>query len=194
MVRRLLMVAAATLLLGLVVPAMPASAGGGCHAGATTGEGDTVEMVDACFTPSTLQVDPGAEVAFVNRDSMVHNVTAIGWGNFEDMTRGDAFTATFAEPGIYPFACAYHPGMAGAIVVGNGLGAGNGEVVTVTSLQEPALEQPATETELAAADVGTAASGGGSVVGWIGGGVIGLALGIGVAALARRGTRGTPTP
>jgi plastocyanin len=189
------MVAAATLLLGLALPATPASAGGGCHGGATTGAGDTVEMVDACFTPSTLQVDPGAEVAFVNRDSMVHNVTAIGWGNFEDMTRGDAFTATFDQPGIYPYACAYHPGMAGAIVVGNGLGAGNGEAVTVASLLEPALAEPAAQTETAAQVARTeATSGSGSAVGWIGGGAIGLALGIGVAALARRGTRGTPTP
>jgi plastocyanin len=181
------MVAAATLLLGLVIPAMPASAGGGCHGGATTGTGDTVEMVDACFTPSTLQVDPGAEVAFVNRDPMVHNVTALGWGNFEDMTLGDAFTATFAEPGIYPYACAYHPGMAGAIVVGDGLGAGNGELVTVSAFREP---QAPLRAE-AAGSTSTASSGS-AVAGWIGGGAIGLGIGIGVAALARRRSHGAP--
>ena len=49
------------------------------------------------------------------------------WGHFEDMIEGDAFTVRFDDAGIYPFACNYHPGMTGAIVVGDGKGAGNAE-------------------------------------------------------------------
>jgi hypothetical protein len=48
------------------------------------------------------------------------------------MDFGDAYTATFDEAGIYPFACSYHPGMTGAIVVGDGKGAGNGLAVSST--------------------------------------------------------------
>lgn len=180
MARRVLMVGAATLLLGLAIPATPAAAGGGCHSGATTGTGDTVEMVGACFTPTTLQIEPGGEVTFVNRDPMTHNVTANGWGNFEDMDRGDAFTATFAEAGIYPYACVYHPGMTGAIVVGTGTGTGDAEMVTVESFTEPSPQ-----VELQAAGRQPASSGG-SALGWIGGGAIGLALGIGVTGLVGR--------
>ena len=51
---------------------------------------------------------------------------------------GDAFTATFREPGIYPFACTYHPGMTGAIVVGDGKGVASGETITV----EPFAPEP----------------------------------------------------
>lgn len=99
--------------------ATPALAGGGCHSATTQGEGDRVEMAKACFSPSVLRTDPGTEVTFVNRDPVVHNVSASEWGYFGDLNRGDDFTATFSEPGVYPFACTYHPGMVGAVVVGD---------------------------------------------------------------------------
>ena len=74
MARRIGTALAATFLVALVLPASAALAGGGCHTGATQGEGDTVEFKDACFTPSILQVDPGDSVTFVNLDEMTHNV------------------------------------------------------------------------------------------------------------------------
>ena len=48
MARRSAIVIAAAFLTVLIVPAIPAAAGGGCHTGATQGKGDTVELVDAC--------------------------------------------------------------------------------------------------------------------------------------------------
>jgi hypothetical protein len=33
------------------------------------------------------------------------------------MEQGDRFSVSFDEEGVYPFACTYHPGMTGAIVV-----------------------------------------------------------------------------
>ena len=166
----------------LVLPALPAGAGGGCHSGATQGEGDTVEMLDACFTPSILRVQPGDAVTFVNRDPVTHNVGGNLWGNFEDMSRGDAFTATFDEAGVYPFACSYHPGMTGAVVVGTGVGAGNGENVGVTTFEQP---EPVVEVRT----VTEPSSGTPVAIGWIAGTVIGVALGFGIAALVRRNAR-----
>jgi plastocyanin len=110
-----------------------ASAGGGCHRGLTEGSGDRVDMVKACFDPSILRVDPGAEVTFTNMDPIAHNVSAYGWGHADEMLQGDSFTATFREEGIYPFACSYHPGMTGAVVVGDGMGPGSNTVVTTES-------------------------------------------------------------
>jgi plastocyanin len=165
----------------------PALAGGGCHGGLTQGEGDTVEMSKACFGPSILRVDPGTEVTFMNLDPVVHNVSANGWGQLDDMHQGDAFTATFREDGIYPFACSYHPGMTGAIVVGEGVGVGSG-----TSVMGPST---VTDTDTGAADGGETAtatnssSDSASPTGWVAGGVLGLALGAGGALLWRR--RGT---
>jgi plastocyanin len=114
-----------------------ASAGGGCHEGVTsndaTGEKDvTVRMVGGCFTATVTTVDPGMPVTFVNTTKgLTHNVGGNQWGYFDDMLEGDSFTVTFDEVGIFPFACTYHPGMTGAIVVGDGKGAGMGEAISV---------------------------------------------------------------
>ena len=182
MTRRIGIALAATFLVALLVPVAPAVAGGGCHSGATQGEGDTVEMVDACFTPSILNVQPGDAVTFVNRDPITHNVGGNLWGNLDDMNRGDAFTATFDEEGVYPFACSYHPGMTGAIVVGSGTGAGNGENVGLSTLEQP---EPVVEVR----PVTEPSSGTPVAIGWIAGAVIGVGLGFGIAALVKRNAR-----
>lgn len=128
----------------LILGGTPAAAGGGgCHAGITSanaadGETASVEMIDACFTPTTLRVEPGAQVAFVNRDvGLTHNVGGNYWGHFEDMHRGDGFMATFEQPGTYPYACSYHAGMTGAVIVGDGSGAGDGELIDVQAFETP---------------------------------------------------------
>jgi plastocyanin len=179
----LLCVVAATAL----VLALPAAslAGGGCHGGAThqdsTGEDEaTVEMVDACFSAAITEVDPGTPVTFVNLDDgIAHNVGGTLWGNYEDMYAGDTYTATFDEPGIYPFACSYHPGMTGAIVVGGGTGAGNGTEVSTTP---PALEPVSNRTVTTRQPVASAAS----PTPWIAAGLLGVAVGAGVAVWAIR--------
>jgi plastocyanin len=164
----------------LILPAAgTAVAGGGCHADLTQGTGDTVELKDACFTPSIIRVDPGSEVNFVNKDPMGHNIWANGWGQFDDMLHGDTYTARFAQPGIYPFACAYHPGMIGAVVVGDGVAAGSGTAVEVGSASEPKAAPAAKATDETAAGSSTP-------VGWIGGGIAGLAIGVALGALGRR--------
>jgi plastocyanin len=169
------MVGAAIVVLGVPGAAL---AGGGCHGGVTQNDatGDkvaTVRMIDACFTATVTTVDPGTGVTFVNADfGTIHNVGGNEWGHFEDMAKGDAFTVTFNGAGIYPFACQYHPGMTGAIVVGNGQGAGSGDGITVEPLNAPA---PQTVTRVVTTD-------GGSPVGLVAAaGVVGLALGAGVA-------------
>lgn len=176
----LCVVAATALVLGLPAASL---AGGGCHGGAThqdsTGEDEaTVEMVDACFSAVITEVDPGTPVTFVNLDQGVaHNVGGTLWGNFEDMHAGDMYTAIFDEPGIYPFACNYHPGMTGAIVVGGGTGVGNG---TEVSTAPPELEPVSNRTVTTSQPVTSAAS----PAPWIAAGAAGgLALGA-IAAIA----------
>ena len=162
--------------------AVPAGAGGGCHRGLTEGDGDTVRMSKLCFGPSILRVDPGTEVTFVNQDPIVHNVSANGWGQYEEMYEGDAFTATFRDEGVYPFACSYHAGMTGAVVVGDGTGAGTAASVMGPSSVDGTAETAATgETVLAstaAADTGA--------IGWVAAGILGVALGAGAALQWRR--------
>jgi plastocyanin len=114
--------------------AVPAGAGGGmCHAELTEGSGTVVAMSKLCFRPGVLRVDPGTRVTFVNRDPMGHNVSANGWGEPAAMSHGDSFTATFGAPSVYPFACMFHPGMVGAVVVGEDLEAGSADGVSVAA-------------------------------------------------------------
>lgn len=170
--RRIVVTAGAALGLALLGPGLGnAWGGGGCHrAGTTTTEatGTTVEMIEACFTPTILHVAPGDSVTFVNRDSMTHNVTANDWGHWDDLYEGDRFTATFGDEGIFPFACTYHPGMSGAIVVGDG---GTGVTAPVAATAT-AVEPPS----------------GGSA--WLVSGIAGVAIGLACGyALSRRRRR-----
>jgi plastocyanin len=169
----------------MVVLGMPgaALAGGGCHGSVTQNDARdekvaTVRMVDACFTATVTTVDPGAPVTFANTDlGVTHNVGGNRWGHFEDMIEGDAFTVTFDEAGIYPFACSYHPGMTGAIVVGDGNGAGAGEEITVQPFE---VTSPKVVRSVVAED------GRLPIGAFVAVGLGGLALGVGLMLWIRR--------
>jgi plastocyanin len=104
-----------------------ATAGGGCmhSTGPTTGSGDAVEMLDYCFTSTVLYVERGTDVTWTNQDDTGHNIVGVGgtWGN-PDLTlnEGDTASYRFDQDGVFPYACWIHPGMIGAIVVGDGVG------------------------------------------------------------------------
>ncbi|HEX6231238.1 MAG TPA: plastocyanin/azurin family copper-binding protein [Actinomycetota bacterium] len=171
--------AAAILVAALTLPAVPAMAGGGggCHGRVTEGTGGTVEMIEACFTPTTLRVAPGETVTFVNLDPIAHNVGGNGWGSTgAGLEEDETFTTTFDEPGVHPYACTYHWGMTGAVVVGDGDDEG------VSAASEPTEPSPMVQVRTVRA--GAPASG------WFLAGaaglVLGLVLGLGVRALGRR--------
>ncbi|HET6792492.1 MAG TPA: cupredoxin domain-containing protein [Actinomycetota bacterium] len=177
-----------TIVVLAAVVGMPgvASAGGGCHGGVTqndaTGEEDaTIEMVDACFTATVTTVDPGTPVTFVNMDEFVHNVGGNQWGHFDDLHEADTFRVSFDEAGTYPFACSYHPGMTGAIVVGDGKGAGNGAGIAVGPFEAP---RPETVTRVVTASGGVSAAS--VAVAAIVGGLLGAAITVGLTRSASR--------
>ncbi len=162
-----------------------ASAGGGCHGGATKGTDPHVVIADACFSATITSIAPGTTVSFLNKDPFVHNVTANGWGHYDDLQQGDTFRVTFDDEGIYPFACTYHPGMSGAIVVGDGDGPGNGSSVFV---EENAEQPPASRVDPVAARSSDT-----SWVWVLAAGLGGLALGAGIAfGVTRRGRTSVP--
>ena len=104
-------------------PATAAAGGGGCHRVAETGPieaaGTSVDLVDFCMTPSVLRVEPGDTVTFINRDPAMHNV--IGSGLFVDeLGPEESASFRFDDAGTYAYACTLHPGMVGAIAVGDG--------------------------------------------------------------------------
>lgn len=137
------------------------SAGGGClhGTGPSDGAGTTVEMIDACFTPTVLHVDPGTEVTFVNRDDTAHEVTGVGdtWGSFDELLLGERARYTFEDEGVYLYSCFIHPGMIGAVVAGSGEGDAGLEPTSVTGgavAEEPPADEAATARTPAPQDDG----------------------------------------
>lgn len=158
--------------VGALTGVTTASAGGGCHAGVTEGRGTRIEMVNACFTPTTLYAEAGQTITFVNRDDFAHNVTANGWGQFEDLGAGDRYTTSFADEGVYAYACSLHPGMSGSIVIGEADRAANVAAVADTP-------------PVAAASVPASGDDAWPAAGAVGL-LVGVAVGAGVATLRRR--------
>ena len=134
--RRLIpLLALATLAFALVLgPATIANAGGGAHCAPkfTDAETDVVRLSNNCFVPTVARIEPGTKVRFVNEDHVPHTVTGAVYifGDMDEFTTGER-SFSFDQEGIFPYVCILHPGMAGAIVVGDGEGK-----VTTSSVTE----------------------------------------------------------
>ncbi|HET7039312.1 MAG TPA: plastocyanin/azurin family copper-binding protein [Gemmatimonadales bacterium] len=104
-----------------------AAAGGGCHEPdpkeATDAAGSAVEMGNCAFGPTVLRIEPGAQVTWTNKSEAVHSVTGLsgGWGDTKELRPGNAVSYSFDAKGTYPYSCVLHPGMVGAVVVGDGV-------------------------------------------------------------------------
>jgi plastocyanin len=78
-----------------------------------------VTLTGSAFSPSAIQVAPGAVVSFTNQDNIIHNVrftnTAIqSLGDFSSGTQSATMpTAT----GTYDYQCTHHGGMNGTVTV-----------------------------------------------------------------------------
>jgi plastocyanin len=127
MVRRFSLIAALMVVAGTLVP-MKAAAGGGCHAnmnaGVSTSTEATARIEDCAFQPSVTYIEPGDKVTWRNNDIFGHTVTGANgsWGDDTNLNKGDTVSFTFEEEGVFPYYCAYHPSMVGAVVVGDGRG------------------------------------------------------------------------
>lgn len=89
---------------------------------ATTEAGTEVKLLSCAFAPTVTQVAVGAKVTFFNGPDFTHLITGANqeWGSPDvELQPGQTISYTFDTAGIYPFACILHPGMSGAIVVGD---------------------------------------------------------------------------
>jgi len=106
-----------------------------------------VEMVGNCFGTTVVRVAPGTEVTWVNRDEIVHRVDGVGWSVPDDVSGGARATRRFDDEGTYPYVCVLHPGMFGAVVVGDGAGSGpvtNGATPTSLVAARAAVDRDGT--------------------------------------------------
>jgi hypothetical protein len=113
--------------------AAPALAKGGDHTLAGGGGGvcytelpalgdGWVAVADSCFSPYDIAVQTGDEVRWSLVGKASHTVT-FEEGPDSGPLSGDNFAIRFNQPGSYPYACSFHPGMAGTVqVVGEAVG------------------------------------------------------------------------
>ncbi len=123
MSRLVLVIVALIVFAASVVLAAPALAGGGgCkNTSNVEGAGRGVDMKANCFRAAILKIEPGTTITWDNRDDWDHALNGIGgdWGQNEHVASGDTFSQRFDQPGTYPYYCYIHPGMVGAILVGD---------------------------------------------------------------------------
>jgi plastocyanin len=148
-----------TVAFAAILPVARAGAGGFCM-GYTNAEsftdtdGDGVSMHDNCFSPTVVRIEAGDTVTFVNKDEEVHAVGG-AVGSFGDahaeIRPGDSVRYRFDVEGTFPYVCVYHPGMAGAVVVGDGEGPAfeAGGIAPVTSDEDSTSGSSATEENVA---------------------------------------------
>ena len=137
--RVMLMTVGMMLLVGVTPEVVRASGGGGCGRAVTDDDGTNVSIRNFCFGPTILRVPEGETVTWVNRDDFPHVVLGANaaWGAYGKLRGGGEVSYRFVNPGVYPYVCTYHPGMIGAVVVGNGKP--DGDAYTVTTNAGPVI-------------------------------------------------------
>ena len=75
------------------------------------------------FQPGALEVRAGTRVTWTNQDDITHTVTSGAPGSPDGRFdvrlagKGASGSATFSDPGVYPYFCARHQSMRGEVVV-----------------------------------------------------------------------------
>jgi plastocyanin len=178
MSRRLASILATVALLALGLAAAPTViAGDPCYHGfdvpARSEEAAyQIKVAPCAFAPTVARVAVGATVTFFNGPDFVHLITGANaeWGDRDvELKPGQEVSYRFDKAGIYPYACALHRGMSGAIVVG--------------SVAAPAAA--AGPTTPASAD-GSSGDAGAALPVAVGGGVIVALVGAGLFVARRR--------
>jgi len=77
-----------------------------------------VAIVDNAFTPATVEVTAGDEVAWTHRGENPHTVTFGDDGpDSGNLSSGGTFRATFDEAGEFSYVCSIHSQMQGTVTV-----------------------------------------------------------------------------
>ena len=103
------------LLAGAALAAAPASGLAAKEGPATAVY--TVTLAQMTFGPAPKSIRVGDTIEWVNDDIFVHSATAADRSFDVELKPKAHLWTTFHKAGTYPFACRYHPGMKGTLVV-----------------------------------------------------------------------------
>lgn len=79
---------------------------------------NSIEVKNFMFMPTTLTVNAGTQVSWVNKDDEPHTVVSdTGLFRSGALDTDESFSFKFDKPGTYHFTCSIHPRMVGTIVV-----------------------------------------------------------------------------
>jgi len=175
------------LFAGLAVPAAVVAGDPCFHSMArpATTTGATVEIAigDCVFVPTVTYVPVGSTVQWKNTSSQPHEVVGanLTWGAHEKLlSTGDTIGWTFDKSGVFAYTCMLHPGMIGAIVVGDAVASTDTGAQTVDDAATTAIP-------LAGSTGGAALPDGAAPIAAIGAAV--LVLGLLALAYVRRRDR-----
>lgn len=91
----------------------PSGPGNGGNGGNGLPQGDVTLTASNTFNPQNFTIQAGGSVTWVNSRSIAHTITPDGHAEFSRQivnSAGQTFTATFDEPGVYPYFCEFHGG------------------------------------------------------------------------------------
>lgn len=126
MLRRSVAILAVTAFSLLFTPSV--AAGGGCRwetsehvESASTADEVTAHIAGCRYEPTTLYIEPGTTVTWLNKDPVPHSVTGpfLTLGGDRLLDQGASTSVTFDEEGVFPYYCVLHYGMAASVVVGD---------------------------------------------------------------------------
>ncbi len=127
MSHRVASILAALSLFALALAGAPAVvAGDPCYHGfeippRTEATETQIKVAPCAFGPTVAHVAVGSTVTFFNGPDFTHLITGANaeWGSRDTVIQpNQQVSFRFDKPGVYPYACALHRGMSGAIVVG----------------------------------------------------------------------------
>jgi plastocyanin len=82
------------------------------------GGGAGVTISGFAFAPGSVSVPAGRSITWTNSDESPHQITVPGAARKTDFVfKGQSASLTFPEAGVYPYNCALHPNMKGAVEV-----------------------------------------------------------------------------
>ncbi len=86
----------------------------------------TINLQNYSFSPPKIRVSKGTKITWINQDNIIHTVNTDSHPghtyflnqNSGNLLKGNTYSVTFADPGIYPYHCTPHAAtMRGQILV-----------------------------------------------------------------------------
>jgi plastocyanin len=79
-----------------------------------------VAIINFEFKPQKVVVKTGTKVTWTNEDTTIHDVkdtSPLATPISKEMSKGDTFSITYAQPGSYSYICGIHSYMTGSVEV-----------------------------------------------------------------------------